>query len=339
MSAGLSGLKVRWQGKLLDDALRFAKDEHYSDTAGKFDQSGLQPEQVKHASDLAFAFYRRALVFRSHQDESRAVRDLRVALRFPELPRQFRRLAQQRLAVIQNGAGPEVEQFDAMIAERFEKPPSEVVLRDELLRRFGLKQAMRNPTVREIDEVSAIGVYRWAGDRNSNERWSRLIREFKQGDPTLPGFFGRILAEHMRTTPMCRAWLREVDYIVPVPAAESRRAERGFDILTKTGEHLSSRLGIPLRTDFLNRADNSVRSRFAGKTELARQYSFEDRKTAEIQERIVLLLDDVMNRGHTTEICALRLREAGCRRVLLLVLAQAESSLQSSRRHAQVTGE
>ena len=50
-----------------------------------------------------------------------------------------------------------------------------------------------------------------------------------------------------------------------------------------------------------------------------------------------LLLDDVMNRGHTTGVCALRLRECGCERVIVLVLALAESSLQSSR-HAQRTG-
>ena len=200
-----------------------------------------------------------------------------------------------------------------------------------------MNQAMRSPIVEGIDEVSAIGVYRWAGDTQRNEQWSRLIREFKQGDPVLPGFFGRILAEHIRATPMCRAWTREVDYIVPVPAAGRRKAERGFDIVARTGEHLGSRLGIPIRIDFLKREDSSVRSRFVGKAELAGQYSFTDRKAEEVRGRTVLLLDDVMNRGHTAGVCALRLRESGCERVVLLVLALAESSLQSSR-HAQEAG-
>ena len=219
---------------------------------------------------------------------------------------------------------------------RFEKPPSEVELRGRFLQRFGLNQAMRARTVEGIDEVSAVGVYRWAGDTHRNEQWSRLIREFKQGDPVLPGFFGRILAEHMRATPMCRAWTREADYIVPVPAAGSRKAERGFDIVARTGEHLGSRLGIPVRTDFLKREDVSVRSRFVGKTELGGQYTFAERKADEVRGRTVLLLDDVMNRGHTTGVCAQRLRDSGCGRVVLLVLALAESSLQSSR-HAQGT--
>ncbi len=338
MSADLSSLKAKFQRKQLDDAARLAREGHHSDAAERFDRSGSSPkQQAKHADDLAYAFYRRALAHQSDLDESRTVGDLQTALRFPGVPRRLRWLIQQQLTVIQKGASAEVRKFDAAIAEQFERPPSEVELRGRFLKQFGLNQAIRSPTVVGIDEVSAIGVYRWAGDKNRNEQWSLLIREFKQGNPVLPGFFGRVLAEHVRASPMCRAWIREVDYIVPVPAAESRRAERGLDILAKTGEHLSSRLRIPLRTDFLERADSSARSRFVGKTELARQYSFADRKADEVRGRTVLLLDDVMNRGHTTGVCALRLRESGCQRVVLLVLALAESSLQSSR-HTQGTG-
>lgn len=336
--AGLSGLKAQWQGKLLDEAIRLARQGHHLDAAETFDRSGALPgQQTKHADDLAYALYRRALTHQNDLDESGALGDLQTALRFPGLPRQLWSLIHTRLTAIQKGTGAEVRKFDAAIAERFERSPSEIELRSMYLQRFSLNQAMRGRTVEGIDEVSAIGVYRWAGDAHRNEQWSRLIREFKQGDPTLPGFFGRILAEHVRATPMCQAWTREVDYIVPVPAAGSRKAERGFDIVARTGEHLGSRLRIPTRTDFLKREDSSVRSRFVGKAELAGQYSSPDRKAEEIRGRTVLLLDDVMNRGHTTGVCALRLRESGCKRVVLLVLAVAESSLQSSR-HAQVTG-
>ena len=336
--AGLSGLKAQWRDKLLDEAVRLAREGHHLDAAETFDRSGALPgQEAKHADDLAYAFYRRALTHQSDLDESGAIGDLQTALRCPGLPRRLRSLIHTRLTVIQKGAGAEVRKFDAAIAGRFERPPSEVELRGRFLQRFSLNQAMRSRTVEGIDEVSAIGVYRWAGDTHRNEQWSRLIREFKQGDPVLPGFFGRILAEHVRATPMCQAWTRKVDYIVPVPAGGRRKAERGFDIVARTGEHLGSRLGIPIRTDFLKREDSSVRSRFVGKAELAGQYSSADRKAEEVRGRTVLLLDDVMNRGHTTGVCALRLRESGCESVVLLVLALAESSLQSSR-HAQGTG-
>ena len=330
--SGLSGLKAQWQGKLLDEAVQLAQEGHHLGAGEAFDRSGALPEQqAKHADDLAYAFYRRALTNQSGLDESGAIENLQTALRFPGLPRQLRSLIQSRLTVIQKGASAEVRKFDGAIAGQFEKPPSKVELRGRFLQRFGLNQAIRSRTVEGIDEVSAIGVYRWAGDTHRNEQWSRLIRVFKQGDPGLPGFFGRILAEHVRATPMCQVWTQEVDYIVPVPAAENRKAERGFDIVARTGEHLGSRLGIPIRTDFLKREDSSIRSRFVGKAELAGQYSLADRKAEEARGRTVLLLDDVMNRGHTTGVCALRLRECGCEKVVLLVLAVAESSLQSSR--------
>ena len=302
------------------------------DAAETFDRSGALPgEQVKISGELAHAFYRRALVRQSDLDESGAIADLQAALRFPGLPRRFRGLVQDRLTVIQKGATADVRKFEAAVMDRFEAPPSEVELRSRFLRRFALNRALGTWDVQGVDEISAIGAYRWAGDENRKDQWSQLIREFKQGDPALPGFFGRILAEHVRATPMCRAWTREVDYLVPVPVAAKRKAERGFDIVGRTAEHLGSRLGIPLRTDLLKRADSSVRSRFVGKMELAGQYTFAERKADEIQGRSVLLLDDVINRGHTTGVCAQRLREAGCVRVVLLVLAQAESSLQSRR--------
>ncbi len=333
MSADFSGLKTQLQERNLNEALRLAREGHHSDAAEMFDLSGSRPEHLrKQTENLAYAFYRRALTNQSDLKESRAVMDLKKALRFPGVPSRLTRLIQQRVTVIQNDKTKEVKNFDLAIAKRFGNPSSEVELRNEFLKRFGLKQAVRNPTVGGIDEVSAIGVYRWVGDSNHGEQWSRLIRKFKQGNAELSAFFGRILAEHIQVTPTCRMWIRDVDYIVPVPVAADRLAQRGFDILAKTGDHLSPRLGIPLSTGFLERAGSSVQSRYVGRAELTRQYTLVEQKADDVRGRTILLFDDVMNRGHTAGACAQRLREAGCERVVLVVLALAESSLQSSRR-------
>ena len=339
MFEGLSSLGARLKDKHLEEAVEAARQEDYLEAAAKFAQSGALPSQQSlHAEDLAYAFYRRALTHQSDMDASRAIADLTTAQRFPSLPRRLRLLIQQRLTVIQKEPDVEIREFDEAIARRFDRRASEVELRGEFLQRFGLSQANRSPTVDRVDEVSAVGVYRWAGDVNRDEQWSRLIRTFKKGDAVLPAFFGRILAEHVRATPMCEAWTREVDYIVPVPAAASRTVERGINILVTTVEHLGSRLGIPNRTDFLERNDSSERSRFVGKTALDGQYSFRQKKAEDIRGRTVLLLDDVMNRGHTASVCASRLKEFGCSGVVLLVLALAESSLQSSRHTRQAEG-
>ena len=335
---GLSGPRVQLEAKLLGDAVELARSGDYLESATRFAQSGVTPgDQMQHASELAFAFYRSALSHQCNLAVPRAIRNLETARQFPNLPRALTSLIQQRLTAIRKDPDKELRKFEEAVAGRFDRPSSEVDLREEFLRRYGLSRASHSPGVAGIDDISSVGVYRWAGDRNRNDQWSQLIRKFKSGEATLPVLFGRILAEHVRATPMCKAWIREVDYIVPVPAVASRTAARGISIVVKTGEHLGSRLGVPVRTDFLKRKDNSERSRFVSKSALASQYLFNWKKAADIQGRAVLLLDDVMNRGYTAGVCASRLKEFGCGRVVLLVLALAESSLQSSR-HAQAAG-
>ena len=339
MYKGLSNLGDQLKAKLLEEAIDSAQQGNYLDAATKFSQSRIPAgQQILHAEDLAYAFYQHALMHQSDMDKPQAIANLETARQFPNLPGPLRSLIQQRLTAIQKEPDVESMKFDEAIAKQFAKRASDVELRDEFLRRFNLNKANFIRKVDKIDEISAVGVYRWLGDANRNEQWSQLIRKFKKGDAVLPAFFGRILAEHVRATPMCKAWIHQVDYIVPVPAAARRTAERGIDIVVTTARHLSSRLGVPIRTDLLKRNDSSERSRFASKIALACQYSFSQKKAEEIQSRKILLLDDVMNRGHTAGVCASRLREFGCSKVVLLVLALAESSLQSSRQVRQAEG-
>lgn len=225
----------------------------------------------------------------------------------------------------------EVRQFDIAVAGRFDQASSAVDLRGEFLHRHGLSRANRRRELDGIDGSSSVGVYRWAGDRNRNEQWSRLIRRLKEGDAELPALFGRILAEHVRAEPTCRAWLGEVDYVVPVPAAGARSAARGRDIVAGIAQHLCWRLRLPLRTDFLRRVEGGGRSRDVGRPQLAAQYRFNEKNAEHAARRTVMLVDDVVNRGHTVGACAALLRAHGCERIVLLVLAQAESSLQSTR--------
>ena len=332
MGNAFSGLKGLMRDKLLSDAVQMAREGSYLDAAKSFDESGASPEQqVKYAETLSYSFYRRALKRLSDQDRSGAIEDLKKAGRFPNLSKGLKPLVHNRLKTMQNGMTTEAKKVDEAIKEQWGRQPTDIMLREKFLEKYKLNQAKRVPSVKGIVQMSAVGVYRWVGDSHSREKWSQLIRDFKKGNADLPGFFGRILAEHVRVDPKCQAWVSQVDYIVPVPAAEIRIADRGIDIVATTGEHLSSRLGIPIRTDFLKREGYAKRSRETSKAELAKQYSFVNRRVEEVQGRTLLLLDDVLNKGSTASACAQLLREVGCERVVLLVLAISESTLQSNR--------
>ena len=330
--AGLSSLGEQLKGKLLEEAVELAERGRHLEATARFDQAGVQPgEQREHGDKLAYAFYRRALARQGDEEESQALWDLERARQFPGVAARVRLLIQERVTAIQSDAHADARKFEKALAGRFDSAPSAVELRRKFLSRYGLGQPKRRRAVDGIDEIASVGVYRWAGDSKRNEQWSQLIRDFKKGEPGLPAFFGRILSEYVRATPQCTAWIGEVDCLVPVPAAAGRTAERGVDIVASTSVQLGWRLGIPVRKDFLRRKEGAERSRFLGKTELASQYQFNEKKTRDVRGRVVILLDDVMNRGNTAGVCGRLLREHGCARVVLLVLAQSESSLQSSR--------
>ena len=63
----------------------------------------------------------------------------------------------------------------------------------------------------------------WDGDTSRNERWSRLIRQFKGGDAVLPAFSGASWRSTYKATPMCKAWLGRTGLRSTGPGGPRRR--------------------------------------------------------------------------------------------------------------------
>ena len=335
-----SDLKDLMVPRFLNEAVELASSARYERAAAKLDELHLSSDQMRgHANLLAYTYYRRGLLRQCEGSILKAINDLEKARAIPDVEDTLRLLIQNRLTAIQNGSrSNEIEKFDDSITRYFEGRHQNINLRQEFLRKYGLSQPQRVQEIADVDGISTVGVYRWKADSNHGEQWSRLIREFKQGDKAIIAFFGRVLAEHVRANSQCMGWLKEVDYIVPVPADARRSADRGANIVAEMTIHLSQRMAVPHRTDILKRDRGADRSRYASRSDLERQYSLlSDEKKRRARDRVVLLLDDVTNRGHTASVCARRLKEAGCRRVYLLALAQAESSLQSTRHFGEAS--
>ena len=214
-----SDLKDLMKDKLVDEAVELAKQGQYAHAAAKIDELKLSPEQKRSQADLfAYAYYRRALLHQHNKMALKAINDLEKARSFPDLAGPLRSLVQRRLTAIQTSRkSPEIQKLDDTIDQYFRRNTFDINLRDKFLRKYGLSQAQRSLQIDHIDAFSCIGVYRWRGDLNHDEKWSQLIRTFKQGDKTTLAFFGRILTEHVQTTSQCAKWLEEIDYIVPVP--------------------------------------------------------------------------------------------------------------------------
>lgn len=143
--AGRTNLKTQLKAKLLIDAIESARQGLYLEATTMFRQSGVLPgEQVSDTDNLAYAFYRCALMHQSTLNESCAIRHLETSLKFPRLPQPLRMLIQQRLTLIRKGLNAKTREFDKAIEGQFEKTSSEIDVRGEFLKRYSLNQANRN---------------------------------------------------------------------------------------------------------------------------------------------------------------------------------------------------
>ena len=115
------------------------------------------------------------------------------------------------------------------------------------------------------------------------------------------------------------------DVIVGVPLHWRRRLRRGYDQGALLAGEVSQGLGLPLAGRAVSRRRSTVPQ--TGLSRAARVRNVADGFTvpgpADVRERTVLVVDDVLTTGATADACAAALHEAGVRRVFVLTFARA----------------
>lgn len=118
--------------------------------------------------------------------------------------------------------------------------------------------------------------------------------------------------------------------IIPVPLHKDRLAERTFNQAEIIADELAKLTGVPVDTASLIRAEHTEKHRAGmGARERARslEKAFKVRAPRLIENKIVLLVDDVMTTGSTANEIAQTLLNGGARAVNVLTLARAASDL------------
>ena len=148
-----------------------------------------------------------------------------------------------------------------------------------------------------------------------------LIHEFKyKGKDYLGKTLGRILSDFIREYSLPIAYL---DCVVPVPLHKTRLREREFNQAQILSEHIAREFKKSVLDDAL------IRNRFTQtQTELKPQMRFSNvkgsfsvqRKNA-IENKNILLVDDVLTTSATASEAALALKNAGANIVFVLTLA------------------
>lgn len=141
-----------------------------------------------------------------------------------------------------------------------------------------------------------------------NTRFAALIDLVKNSIPLLEPSFAR--------------YLKGVDLVVPVPVAQAKLRNRGFNQAELIAKIIAGCMGSPISTKALSRIKETG-AQFSSN----RKERFDNLKNAflaeaEVKEKVILLVDDVCTTGATFAECSRVLYDAGARRVICFSLAK-----------------
>jgi ComF family protein len=162
--------------------------------------------------------------------------------------------------------------------------------------------------------------------------WSGLVARYKFGSETgWARFMAAALLEQPGVTDLLEA-LTAQDLLVPVPLSAERLGWRGFNQAWMLAKELKRQSQCHARTDaacLLRIRHTRPQSELKRSDRLANlqgAFAVEPLRTAELQGRDVVLVDDVMTSGASLLTAAQVLRQAGVRRVSAIVLARTAPS-------------
>lgn len=118
--------------------------------------------------------------------------------------------------------------------------------------------------------------------------------------------------------------LKSYDTIIPVPISRKRMKERGYNQSLLIAKKLSEDLNIQLQTNCLFKTKNIVEQSKLNKEQREKniQNVYELKNEQIINNKKILLIDDIYTTGSTVNECSKMLRKAQPRKVDVLVLAK-----------------
>ncbi|MDB5897179.1 MAG: hypothetical protein JWP41_781 [Ramlibacter sp.] len=153
--------------------------------------------------------------------------------------------------------------------------------------------------------------------------WAGLVGRFKfQQEPGWAATLGRQMAAIEGLGPE----LATADFVLPMPLAPRRLAERGFNQALLLARVLDSgRTDARLLLRLRETGSQTALDRSSRQENVRNAFGIEPLRAAELRGRAVLLVDDVMTSGSSLHAAALALRQAGARRVCAVVLARTDA--------------
>ena len=136
------------------------------------------------------------------------------------------------------------------------------------------------------------------------------------------------LAALMGATVRGDARYSPMEALIPVPLHSAKRRARGYNQSELLARDLSRTTGLPLLERVLVRALNTrSQSKLSLSGRMANvQDAFRVKAPRQIQDRQIVLVDDVLTTGATADACASALLKAGAAQVSVVTMARAVES-------------
>ena len=168
-----------------------------------------------------------------------------------------------------------------------------------------------------IEKAAAWSYYR------QGSKIQKIIHNLKyKGIKPLGPYLGRMYGLALKESDFCD----DIDIIIPVPLHKTRRRKRGFNQTELIARGLSEAIGLPVIDDVLIRHKASVtqtsKQRYDRWTNVESIFALNEHTV--IEDKHILLLDDVITTGSTIEACASELLRIKGVKVSVAAIAAAE---------------
>ena len=150
-----------------------------------------------------------------------------------------------------------------------------------------------------------------------------LIHNLKyRGQEKIGSFLGNWLGREIKKY----GFYNDIDYIIPVPLHKKRLKERGYNQVTKFGEQLAYHLNKPLKENLLLRKSANFTQTKKSRIDRWKNVKeiFSVSNISALENKHILLIDDIITTGATLESCANVLLKAKNIRISIAVMAVAE---------------
>lgn len=150
----------------------------------------------------------------------------------------------------------------------------------------------------------------------------RLMHDLKyRGNKAVGSELGSWVAKNLMET----SWCPEIEVVIPVPLHKKRLRERGYNQVEGFGKCIAETLRVPYDDRCLIKTHGSKTQVFKNLTarfkNVAHSFEIEEREQQPIENKHILLVDDIITTGATLETCAEKLLKIPNTKVSIATMA------------------